>query len=73
LTCLEVFLWGDFNLHCQQSSSLKLAATTQSRRNVEASLISTSLRNQQEAAKTPPEVLWCTSLYEIMTSKYQNQ
>jgi hypothetical protein len=33
--------------------------------------IGTSLWKQQEAAGIPPEVLWCMSLYEVMTSEDQ--
>jgi hypothetical protein len=30
-----------------------------------------SLLEQQEAARTPPEVFWCVSHHEITTSKDQ--
>lgn len=33
--------------------------------------MSTSPQKQEEAGGTPPEVLWCISLYEVITSKDQ--
>jgi hypothetical protein len=35
--------------------------------------ISTSPLKQQEESRTPPEVLWCVSLYKVMTNEHQQQ
>lgn len=61
-TWLKVLLWGDANLHGQQSSPLESAAVVQFRRNHKVSPISTSLLKQQEAARTPLSVLWCIAM-----------
>jgi hypothetical protein len=32
-----------------------------------------SLPKRQETARTPSEVLWCSSIYEVMTSEDQQR
>jgi hypothetical protein len=45
----------------------------QSRRNHQALPIGMSLPKLQEAARTPPEVLWCTCLYEAQQAKIMEE
>ena len=42
-----------------------------SKRSQEALTISPSLQKQQEPSRIPPDVLWCVSLYEVMTNDDQ--
>jgi hypothetical protein len=76
-TCLEIVLWGNFNLHGQKSNLLAKhqtqAVPSGSRRNHEALPISTSPRKWQEAARKPPEVLWCVFLQGVMTREDQQR
>jgi hypothetical protein len=57
----------------QQNTKHESVATVRSRRSYEAPAMGTSLREWQEAARTPPEVLWCVTLYEVITSKHQQR
>lgn len=63
-TCLEIVLWGNSNLCCQQSGPLAKHRTgvAPPRRNSEAPPINLSPWKQQEAAGILPEVLWCISM-----------
>jgi hypothetical protein len=41
--------------------------------NLDALPVGLSLPKQQEAPETPPEVLWCISLYKVTTSNDQQR
>ena len=76
-TGLEVVLCGDSSLHCWQSSTLRKHQTLISSSGLiqkkpwdSANLNS---KKQQEATSAPPEVLWCLSPYEVMTSEDQRR
>jgi hypothetical protein len=70
-TCLEIILWGHFNLPCQQSSPL---AKHQTQINSSGAIWKKlhGFANCQEAARISP-VLWCVSLYKVKISGDQRR
>lgn len=62
--CFQIVLCSDSNLCCHES-----ATAVQSRRNSEALPMSFSLQNK--ATGISQEVLWCISLYKVMTNDDQ--
>ena len=59
---LEVVLWSDSNLHCQQSSPLAKQQTSQQQQLGPSPLTSVSLRKWKEASATSREVRLCAPL-----------
>ena len=82
-------LWGELNLNYQDVSSsvhtnqqqqldpLTTPFMNQQQQSDPADCkslsINLSLQKQQEAARTPPEVLWCVSLYEVRANDDQQR
>ena len=76
-TCLEIDLWSEPNLPCQdirslvhknQQLQLEPLANT-----IYESAMAVGSRRNLDATRTPPEVLWCVSLYEVMTNNDQQR